>query len=320
MVRVNKENDMRGDLQRFLLHHLKTCGMDRRAQKLITSLLSFKGKIFYAQPAFSWGELFALVESVGAATTSLDDTQLSRAGGFELLVLAADIMDDLTDREAGANTLGVLANEAAPLANLLLTDALFLLARPATDRPDAQLREVIRRLRTAAAGQWEDIRFLIDESTKAEDDYFRLIDRKSGSLMKMAFSACPSDEHDLWMRAAGYIGRSAQLANDARDVFLNTKNDLALRKATLPLIKAVEFSRAKDGGRLLNELQKLESADDPAPFLRRIRAYIRATGAADYCRILAAAYRRKGIRLLENYAERHPNRSAIDRLICFLRG
>ncbi|WP_257211126.1 hypothetical protein [Anoxybacillus flavithermus] len=71
-----------------------------------------------------------------------------------------------------------------------------------------------------------------------------------------------------------------------------TKNDLICKKATLPLIKALEYSLMHDNGWLLNNLNCPNFIDH----ITLIRNYIQKTGALDYCFVLSDIYMKRAIK------------------------
>lgn len=88
-------------------------------------------------------------------------------------------------------------------------------------------------------------------------------------------------------------------------LFQRTKSDLIHKKATLPLIKAIEYSSKKDNGWLIKKLHQLETTDDNSALILEIRNYIRKTGAIDYCFILSKIYMNKA---LEQIATHFPEK------------
>ncbi|KHF30234.1 hypothetical protein LR68_00979 [Anoxybacillus sp. BCO1] len=71
-----------------------------------------------------------------------------------------------------------------------------------------------------------------------------------------------------------------------------TKNDLICKRATLPLIKALEYSLMHDNGWLLNNLNCPNFIDH----ITLIRNYIQKTGALDYCFGLSDIYMKRAIK------------------------
>ncbi|WP_286173413.1 class 1 isoprenoid biosynthesis enzyme [Geobacillus sp. E263] len=153
----------------------------------------------------------------------------------------------------------------------------------------------------ACNGQWRDLHFVISEHVPTEDDYFRIIKQKSSSLVKLVCELSNIHNQNIWGPIATDIGIAGQLKNDAKDILSDYKSDLTNKKATLPFIKAVEYSIEKDNGWLLKKLHQLKINDHNSLLKQEIKNYIRKTGAIDYCFILSKVYMNKALEQLTAY-------------------
>lgn len=303
-------------IKNFLNNYLSNCEISRETILTISSLLHLKGKIFHEKKGFTWAEFYYYVASLFDKQES-DTSRIACSAAIELLVLATDILDDLADEDNHGDILTKLSHpQAVNFSNILLMESFHIIGK--YKNPNS-LQAVIRQLRAAAYGQADDLSFVINQNhIPTEQDYFEHIDRKSVSLTRLAFHLnVPNEELIFWNQVATYIGYSGQISNDARDVFDDTKNDLKDRKATLPIIKAIEASQTKDGGWLFTELTSVNLRNNHDKLVT-IRKYITKTGAIKYCEILAEVYLNKAIQLLKQYQETSVHKEACSDLITFL--
>ncbi|WP_177184632.1 polyprenyl synthetase family protein [Sporolactobacillus nakayamae] len=286
-------------------------------KSFISSLLCLKGKIFNDESVFTWAEFYYYSSLIFESSDEQQVSHVACSSAIELLVLATDILDDLTDEDNQGEILSKLTYpQAVSLSSILLMESFHIIGKYKSPH---SLQAVVRQLRAAAYGQADDLSFKISHNhIPTEQEYFKHIDRKSSSLTRLVFHLnAPVEEIPLWNEIATYIGYSGQIGNDARDVFDDTKNDLRDKKATLPLIKAIEASQAKDGGWLLNQLISSDLGINHDE-LMTIREYIKRTGAIKYCEILAEIYLNKSIQLLKRYQETSVYKEGCSNLIAFL--
>lgn len=311
--------DAKKEIRQFLLDYLKNSEWDSETRHLISSLLHGEGKIFHESAPFTWGEFSYYIASVFREDTEFHDEQTACAGIVELLILATDIIDELADGDAKSPVLSELTPQRTlTLSSMLLMESFYLILKCSAADRLGKLSCVIRNLRTASIGQWRDLSFRITGNAPSESDYFALTEQKSVSLMRLVFEMNAIENEPVWEDITRYIGFSGQLRNDAADILRDTKSDLTNRKATLPLIKAVEFSKQKDGGRLLDQLNLLGTSWDDSLLRQNIRDYIKKTGAIDYCLILSKVYLNRAIKLIKNYGEAQHDKSDVKQLIDYL--
>jgi competence protein ComQ len=303
-------------IKEFLNHYLTHSGINNATIISISSLLHLKGKIFHENIGFTWAEFYYYVASLFVKKESVT-SRIACSAAIELLVLATDILDDLADEDNHGDILTKLSYpQAVSLSSILLMESLHIISEY---KDSHSLQTVVHQLRVAAHGQADDLSLTISrDQIPTEQEYFAHVDRKSVSLTRLVFHLnVPIKEIVFWNQIATYIGYSGQISNDARDVFDDTKNDLRDRKATLPIIKALEASQTKDDGWLLTELTSVDLTDNHHK-LMTVREYIKKTGAIKYCEILAEVYLNKSIQLLKQCQETSIHKEAYSNLITFL--
>ncbi|MFT8323713.1 MAG: polyprenyl synthetase family protein [Bacillus sp. (in: firmicutes)] len=307
----------RDKIKNFLNEYISECEINSDTKDFISSLLHLKGKIFNVESGFTWAEFNYHIASLFESTDKRDSSIVACSAAIELLVLATDILDDLADQDLNGELLTwVPAPQAVSLSSVLLMEGLHIISQ----YKNSQIfLSVVAQLREAAQGQTMDLSFCISRKhVPTEKEYFAQISRKSVSLTRLVFHLnVPHKELAFWSKVADYIGFSGQISNDARDIFDDTKNDLVDKKATLPLIKAIEASQARDDDWLLMMLttKNLRESRDLLPI---IRSYIKKTGAIKYCDILSEVYLNKALLLLKKKQETSTNKMHYTDLIKFL--
>jgi competence protein ComQ len=306
----------REQLRNYLINYLSHCEISNEMKSLISSLLYLKGKIFNDESVFTWPEFYYYSSLIFESSDEQQMSHVACSSAIELLVLATDILDDLSDQDEHGEILTKMSYpQAVSLSSFLLMESFHIISQY---KSSSALERVIQQLCRAAAGQLNDLSFSISrEHIPTEQEYFKHIDRKSVSLTRLIFQMNAPSNSTFWNQIATYIGYSGQIGNDARDVLDDTKNDLKDRKATLPIIKAIEASQTKDGGWLLAELTSANLRDNHYK-LMSIREYITKTGAIKYCEILAEVYLNKAIQLLKQHQETSEHKEAYSNLITFL--
>ncbi|MCO7125841.1 class 1 isoprenoid biosynthesis enzyme [Sporolactobacillus shoreicorticis] len=297
--------------------YLSEAKTNNKTQVLITSLLHLKGKIFNVKSSFTWAEFYYCTASLFGSTDKHNESKIACSAAIELLVLATDILDDLADQDFNGEILTKLSvPQAVSLSSLLLMEGLHIIT---LHKNSHLLINVIEQLREAAQGQTKDLSFCISRNhLPTEKEYFAQISRKSVSLTRLVFHLnASSEELPFWNNVADCIGFSGQISNDARDLFDDTKNDLIDKKATLPLIKAIEAGQSKNDDWLLKILTT-KNLRENRDLLPAIRAYVQKTGAIKYCEILTEVYLNKAIKLLKKKQEASSNKIQYTNLIRFL--
>ncbi|MFB5660296.1 polyprenyl synthetase family protein [Alteribacillus sp. HJP-4] len=248
-----------------------------------------------------WRKIIAgLGELTEISSTSIPNI----SSGVDLIFLACDINDDLSDGDGRSrNTITVDLNHH----NVLLMEGLYSLSKVLSP---VYFEKVLSSLYSSALGQQQDAFFIIDPydiSIPTEEKYFINITSKSGQLCKILYWSVatshisPSQETAL-LSFCEYLGISGQLYNDAQDIGTSEKNDLKDLKATLPLIKACCNSLNKSD-KFLSLLRKHHMGD--VSLRKPIIQYISDCGAIDYTLILSSMYVKKALsELTRNFPDK----------------
>ena len=214
----------------------------------------------------------------------------------ELIILTLDIVDDLQDRDKDDKS-WMQCPEAFTLNAVLACMAVGIgeLAQlQRHSRSDASLGiQVSRMLARSISGQQQDIGGRLE----TEEDYIRMVQEKSGSLIRLACFMGSSLAEDGGLgtesgfdELADCIGIIAQLENDLNDLIrFDLKNDLVQKKRTLPILYMLmhcdeEFPVLR---------QYYESALSRDYFLRHKAAcldFIDSCGCVEYTRVIQSLY------------------------------
>lgn len=310
----------RNEIKQFLKKHLSTVLFDKNMVEQIILLLQTKGKIFNSEiedKSFSWSQFFLHVSSLLTNEETCKKSLIANAAAIELLILATDIVDEIVDNDDDLMKSMTLA-EAITISNALLIDSLDLILKYNPHQIHEVILNIFKQLKTACNGQWLDLKLTVSNKMPSEEDYFRVIEQKSASLIKLVCSISYPSEPQLFLNIAKNIGIAGQLINDANDIFLDSKSDLIKRKATLPVIKAVEYSIENDNGWLLKKFSELEFAQEDQKLKEDIRHYIKNSGAIEYCNILSKLFLKKAIEELTKLFPTKPKE--INTLINHIKG
>lgn len=279
----------------FLAEHLSNSTFDPEIVAKTFQLLHTKGKIFnHQENHFSWGIFFVHIASL-IDRKNIDSRSLTAIGAaIELLILATDIVDEIVDNDKDLIKTMTLA-EAIILANALLMDAFDLILKHIPKNTHVAIAEIFQHLKTACNGQWQDLKLTINgnEAIPSEEKYFNVIRQKSASLIQLVCTLANPEQPQLLSQIATNIGIAGQLKNDAKDIFTDEKSDIVHKKATLPIIKAIEYSLENDNGALFEKFRKL--TENNKKMIEEIRNYIHKTGALDYCIILSKLFIKKAL-------------------------
>jgi len=314
---INQNKIIRSNIQFLVKNFLHTSSLHKDMKNIAIELLHGKGKIFNKNHVgFSWGE-FAFHTSSLLDEENGEFNNLKLAASVELLILSTDILDDLVDNDIATETFNILSvPQALILANTLLMESLHLIVKN-TNKKSTELFDIVHKnLINAGNGQWQDISFSIDHTFVSENQYFSLIKKKSCSIIQLIFELYNLKYDSTLEEIATYIGYSWQLKNDAQDILSHFKNDLIHKKATLPIIKALEYSNEIDEGILAKQLKLININNPNQELLNEIRNYIKKTGAIDYCIILSTLYINKAKALLKQHFPN--NKIQVDNLIQLL--
>jgi len=165
----------------------------------------------------------------------------------EMMILSLDIVDDLQDQDNFAKP-WMTCPPAYALNAVLSMFAVFMAELGEFGHPRMQ-REVGKLLARSIGGQHKDV----SQAVVTEADYMDMVQRKSGSLIRLAcfmgYSLIDGLDQETTARMdelADCIGAIAQIGNDVKDLLrYDVKNDLLQKKRTLPIIFLLEDSEAE---------------------------------------------------------------------------
>jgi len=286
----------RKEIQSFIVYHLDNGSLiQEEIREHIQILLRCPGKVCNEHTHFSWSEFYTYI--VRFHHCLQPNIIIPYAAAIEFLILATDLFDDIADEET-KNIMreNVTIGEIVTIANALFVEAIHLIALHTPRNLKTEICRMMKELKEACNGQWRDLHFTISSSIPTEKQYFQLISQKSSSLTRLVCQLGAGSLAYKWYDIATYIGISGQLRNDAKDILCDKKSDLIRKKATLPLIKALEYSFTHDNGWLL---ETLHSTDFPE-HISIIKNYIQKTGALDYCFILSDIFMKRAMKQIED--------------------
>ncbi|MBB6690961.1 polyprenyl synthetase family protein [Cohnella xylanilytica] len=234
-----------------------------------------------------WSDLTRYVHFMLGGNSPLIDRA---AAVTELVILLLDIVDDLQDQDNKEKPW--MTGDPAVTLNALLALFAAAIGELGGGDPSASSR-IGELLANSIHGQQADI----TRAVRTEEDYFAMVERKSGSLLQfacfMGYSLVPLT--DAGVRAAidelaACVGIVAQIDNDVRDVQrYDRKNDLLQKKRTLPILFLLEDSREE-----CPELDLFyEGAISEEEFLRskvEVLEYVRDSGCIEYCQVIQSLY------------------------------
>jgi competence protein ComQ len=216
----------------------------------------------------------------------------------ELLILALDIIDDLTDQDnlhkpwmKVPHTIALNASVAILIAALA---EISKLKEQHSDLPLPLTGEINTFLTMAANGQHEDI---LNQTIETEEDYLRLIQTKSAPLLAiscyMGYSAvehCEQSTKDKINEMVLHWSIAAQIHNDVNDlVRFDIKNDFWDKKRTFPVLYLLSecserFPIFQDyyQGRVTREYFLSQKEE--------VIQHILQSGCVEYCKVVQGLY------------------------------
>lgn len=292
---------IKSSITTYITKFIKESNFNKEMQVAVLKLLQSNGKLLHEETVFSWGEFSFLVFSLFDDNEYIEN-KLASAAAIELLILSTDLIDDLVDEDISAECLTIVSEkEALMLANALLIESIRLLVKYSIKEPNDAYFRVNQLLLHANNGQWKDMSFTVDGQLKLEEEYFKLIEKKSCSLIQLIFDLFNMSGDFPINEIPKYIGYSWQIKNDVRNIISNEKSDILFKKATLPIIKALEYSFETDKGQLVKMFEGLHSNTENLYLITKIEDYIKKSGAIDYCCILEKIYIQKSKKMIKGY-------------------
>ncbi len=222
---------------------------------------------------------------------------------MELIILAADILDDIQDKDAAIypwsevnsdENLNIIIGFLLSAFNkITLLDCCFEVRNFMSQQIHSLLLQSIN-------GQQKDIYNRITTET----EYLEMASLKSGSLMQLAcvLGAGNVSEKtlDIIKTYSNYIGIIAQIRNDVHDLLTDYHlSDLHIKKITLPVLYylCIEDDDFRPIKNYYNSTQNFTHlADSEKVHFMKI---IRHGGAIQYCNVIEKIYYRKFINSIE---------------------
>jgi competence protein ComQ len=227
-----------------------------------------------------------------------DSHQIDRFSALtEWVVLAFDIIDDLQDEDNTSKPWMVCPREYALNAVLSFLIAFIgELGELRTNNPQVSsslMMQISQMLASSIIGQQIDLNL----SVQTDADYIRMVEQKSGSLLRfacfMGYSLIPDLSNEIAAQMdelANYIGVIAQLNNDLSDVLrYDVKGDLLQKKRTLPILFLLQDSPEEFPPLAQYYLGEIS---EPEFVLRRQDCiqYIEDSGCIEYSKIVQSLF------------------------------
>lgn len=234
---------------------------------------------------FSWGILYLHMINLSEEKPLLS---IDNAAKVECLGLAVELLDDFLD---GDNE---LMNQHDPKEVLFLYTDLLITAIYPLATSDT-LSEGLKHLQSSLDGEWDDTHISLSQ-TIDESIYFEKIIKKSTGfflfLTHIAFAKCKEKEpYEVLM---GGLAEMTQIVNDLNGLKDLSKQDLAKKVPTLPLIKFIESNPIENLGLIEDYNAGLQTH-------HTLIGAIEASGAIQYCHYLLEEYKT----FLVNHIETH---------------
>ncbi|UWG96370.1 polyprenyl synthetase family protein [Dehalobacter sp. DCM] len=280
-------------------------GINSEMQQLLISSLNAE---YTDEKSFRWANFTLLACDYAKGNTM---SALSAAIAMELFATAADIFDDIQDQDNDELPWRKISNAQAlnlGLCFLMLSDkALSAVEDPQLYRLS---KHVLNQTGLVACdGQFRET--LYEESSRISlQQYFELVEQKSGALMSCAFQlgALFAGVSDSVLNGFGqvgiYYGIMNQIRNDLRD-FLNfsKKRDFFNNTKTLPFTyllsvlqeeKAVRFShlaaKARQGRGAFGEKEQND-----------VMRLFHEEGVTPYCQVMYEKFKQKVLGVMEEF-------------------
>jgi competence protein ComQ len=253
---------------------------------------------------------------------------LPAAVAVEIAMVAADLIDEITDQDPSPFVAEYGAGQALNTGNLMLVMAQQVLLRSALGSGGEHALHALQALQDAlvqaATGQHLDMlydRMGADEVTL--EMCVQMTDLKAGALMAGAcrmgalMSGAGELVVDLLTRFGQELGSIAQIANDVQDVMPleegvddspERKTDLQLRKRTLPIMFALRDESDQPNAvqrKFRGEPTAVEFGDE------ELRQAVVAAGGVQFANLIAEVHRQNALDILEEIESLRPGARAI---------
>lgn len=250
----------------------------------------------------TWSDITLLVHRMLGGNSP----SINRIGALtEMIALAADIADDLQDRDNTGKSWMLCPPEYAWNAVLaFLVGALAELGRllPQENEAGMPYADVCRLIAESVNGQHSDV----NGSVNSEQAYIDMITEKAGGLLRFASymgyasTGCTdAPTAKLMDEVACCIGIASQIRNDARDVVrFDDKSDVRRKKRTLPVFFLLKHSR-EEFPSIADYYEGRLSEEEFLADTEEVAAYIRESGCIEYANVIRSLYIQRAEALLE---------------------
>lgn len=254
--------------------------------------LLIKAYLKKEQLSFNWGALFLFIKKLSSDSDSSPAAKDGRlTAAVELFIILTDFVDDLMDQDNPE--FQIISNKEAFLSSSLVV--CFSAIRELVE--EAQWNRFIDAAGRSLLGQFEDLSKLVTIDSK-EADYFDNGANKAIYLVTAVGQLALSEPEESVERALHCLAISGQIDNDVRDILKEKSSDILDKKATLPIIKAIEASVRYQETFFFNLLYALDKDDVDFDQLKLVKNYIKESGALEYCQFLSKTYLKKARQLL----------------------
>ena len=245
----------------------------------ILSLLQLELRIKH----FSFALFYLLIKKETNQIGSLfeSDDELDLAITMEILLLTADILDDIVDNDDEITKICSKEHLMLLVTELLVWSINKLSINSLYHKNSKYLNE-------ALYGEWNDISFKFTDELIDEEFYFQKILKKSKNLFSFICGIADDSNKVVWKKFSKYYAAYLQINNDVSDIYNANKSDINKRRITLPLIKAYQ-------------LYKNEHANVPIKNDSSFQKYVIDSGAIEYSLMVQLEYKSKCGQLLRSH-------------------
>lgn len=260
---------------------------DGELKDQLIQYICFKNKEDYL-----FGELLILHYSMYQDVYNDDIYQVAAA--IELLILSLDILDDIEDQDNYNVPWVSNQNLSINIATCLIFLCNKIIFKTSLTHKEKALKLLNDYCISSTEGQHIDLL----NNILTEKEYIHMITLKSGSLAELScligtVLANP-DKKDAVMKYAKYLGIIGQIKNDMDGIVNREKNDLLLRKKTLPIIYLLSTNVRFENREKLNNYYQVKKRNlELSISNNEIRKMLEESGANLYIEVIQQLYRNR---------------------------
>ncbi len=305
---ISAERQIAGGIERLLAESGSAGHLSGTVLEWVHAESKSRGK------QYPWGNLLFTIRG---AFGDCRETIVQVAVAMELYALAADIFDDIEDKDNNELPWRIVpAAQAINTANLILFLSFKALAAINDQARYRQANDIFQTMGiTACHGQNQE--FLYEgQDAITLDQYFDTVRKKSGALtagackLAAVLAGCDTSLILYLDKFGQNLGIISQIKNDLQDLFrVEAKSDLRLGKKTLPLVylaNVLKQNKAKTEElyQLCSAAQR-KGAEFGSAETDRLRRFVIQEGAAHYCSVICACFKQEAVEILDamNIAE-----------------